>query len=142
MRATPSEVANVAALGRRSSTLASRCVAVMAIISCVAALLLVSHHASSVGHVRDTRGRLVHTVQTESATQTDCPSCNTSRTQVADGDDCIVLGGQPISEHSEPSVAVIERTSSAEELPRICAHERLTVALYREAPKTSPPSVR
>jgi hypothetical protein len=136
------EVADVTALGMRSPTLASRYVAVMAILSFIASVLLVSYHASSVGHVRDTRGRLVHTVRIDRPGQTDRPSCNPSQTQVSDTDECIVLGGQPISQHTKPLGAVAERTSIANALPRPRARRRVTGALYRQAPKTSPPDVR
>jgi hypothetical protein len=105
----------------------------------VVAVVLAAFHASSVGHVRDSRGRYVHTIQVDRALHGRCVGFNAARSHAADGDECTILASHSTADIEDPLAVHDARTSIDEARWRPRARDFEPSALYRQAPKTSPP---
>jgi len=111
----------------------------MASMLLVVAVGLAAFHASSVGHVRDSRGRYVHTIQVDRPLRGGCVAFNAVRSYGADGDECTILASHSTADIEDPLVVYNARTSIDVARWRPRARDYEPSALYRQAPKTSPP---
>ena len=111
----------------------------MASMVLVLAVGLAAFHASSIGHVRDSRGRYVHTIQVDRPLHGRCVGFNAVRSHGADGEECTILASHSTADIEDPLVVYDARTSIDEARWRPCARDYEPGALYRQAPKTSPP---
>jgi hypothetical protein len=127
---------------RRRPLVGRSAAAIIALWFVVCGVLAMQHEAST-AHIRNRAGGFVHAAQLTGHHQTGHESdVHGQRDPDADNGDCALLTAfhQAASAHtSAPALVAISATAATHDSPRRAAAARAT-AVYRLAPKTSPPA--